>query len=59
MIYFNLIDTEERAVRIDGAACKVVAVKDLLLPHAHRDGGLPLPVPVRATDGVSFMARLE
>jgi hypothetical protein len=59
VVFVNLMDAEGRAVRIDGAGWQVVAVKDLPLPLAHRDGGLPMRVPVRATDGVTFVTRLE
>ncbi|WP_197087288.1 DNA-primase RepB domain-containing protein [Pseudorhodobacter wandonensis] len=58
-IYVNLMDDAGRAVVIDGKGWRIVPVAELPLPLAHRDGGLPLPPPVSAKDGLSFMDRLE
>ncbi|MGO4909029.1 DNA-primase RepB domain-containing protein [Pseudorhodobacter sp. W20_MBD10_FR17] len=57
-IFVNLMDAENRAVQIDGNGWQIVQVSDLPLPLAHRTGGLPLPEPVAAIDGVSFLDRL-
>jgi hypothetical protein len=57
-IFVNLMDAENRAVQIDGNGWQIVQVSDLPLPLAHRAGGLPLPEPVAAIDGVSFLDRL-
>jgi shikimate kinase len=57
-VFVNLMDTQNRAIRIDGDGWRVVQVSDLQLALAHRDGGLPLPLPIAANDGVSFLDRL-
>jgi hypothetical protein len=58
-IHLNLMDAENRGVRIDGNGWQVVHVSELPRPLAHRSGGLPLPFPVAAGDGVSFLDRLS
>lgn len=58
VIFVNLMDSDGRAVRIDGAGWTVVSAAGLEVELAPRDGGLPLPLPLRARDGVSLIDRL-
>lgn len=57
-IYVNLMDAENRAVEITRDGWKQVHVADADPVLMHRQGGLPLPVPVHAGDGLTFLDRL-
>lgn len=57
-IHVNLMDGEGNAVSIDASGWRIVKVEKLPLPLAHRESGLPLPLPVATKDGVSFLERL-
>lgn len=57
-IYVNLMDDENRAVSITRDGWKSVAIADVEPVLMHRQGGLALPVPVSAGDGVTFLDRL-
>ena len=59
VIFVNLMDGAGQGVRIDRDGWQIMDVKDMPVPLADRVGARPLPAPVRAADGLSFMDRLE
>lgn len=57
-IYLNLMDDAGNVVWIDGTGWRVMPGEGLPVHLAHREGGLPLPLPIKAHDGLTFMDRL-
>lgn len=56
--YVNLMDDQDQVVEFDAKGWRIIPKSAAPLAFVNRYGALPMPVPRRATDGLSFFDRL-
>lgn len=56
--FVNMMDNHGNGIQVDGSGWRVVPTAAMPVRFTDRSGGLPLPVPVRAGDGINLFDRL-